>query len=177
MYAAYERGAFGNKLRTWKNIKEICDDNYGGTMTARSIGVGGGGLTSYRIASLGDALNLVLKWRDQGIPPEKVRFNESAPDHLLILQGEVSRLWDGLHLRWSDTPSLKMREAMEHDCHHSRGLKAKLLLEGKLTPSSLEDLYALMEQHPTSVIEFSAYSKPVGHLPGRNAVIWETRDY
>ncbi|MBV8176958.1 MAG: hypothetical protein JO151_20675 [Verrucomicrobia bacterium] len=57
------------------------------------------------------------------------------------------------------------------------GLKALMLLRQSLFPSSLSDVWDLFARFPSSVIEFSSYEYPVGHLRGRNTVIWEVRNY
>ena len=59
----------------------------------------------------------------------------------------------------------------------TEGIRAILKLRSVLFPSSLADLEALFEIYPDSVIEFSAYRFAVGAIPGRNAVIWEVRNY
>lgn len=58
-----------------------------------------------------------------------------------------------------------------------RGLAARHLLERHLSPSSLADLWALFERYPGHVCEFSVCDRPIGTIPGRNAVVWEVRHY
>lgn len=57
------------------------------------------------------------------------------------------------------------------------GLAAKMTLQRHLNPSSLADLYALLEQYPGHVVELSACDRCIGTIPGRNAVTWECRQY
>jgi hypothetical protein len=106
---------------------------------------------------------------------DRVNFNESAPDERLVLQGEVSRFVGGLYLRYS-TLKLPMRSAMK-DARDVGGASAQAILRGVLTGSSYEDLDALLELYPDAVVEFGAYAKCLGAIPGRNAVIWEVRAY
>lgn len=46
-----------------------------------------------------------------------------------------------------------------------------------LTPDSLSDLRELLQLYPDHVVEFTALDSNLGTLPGRNAVIWEVRQY
>jgi len=70
-----------------------------------------------------------------------------------------------------------MNQGLAEQTLHAFGLNAKMILEKNLYTSSLADIYALLEIYPDSVIEFSSYSIPVGNIKGRNAVIWEVRNY
>lgn len=57
------------------------------------------------------------------------------------------------------------------------GLEARRVLARHLNPSSLADLWAVIEHYPGHVVELSACSRCVGTVPGRNGVIWEVRQY
>jgi hypothetical protein len=58
-----------------------------------------------------------------------------------------------------------------------RGVQAHMLLKKHLNANSLADLEALRERWPGHVYELSAADRPIGTVPGRNAVIWEVRQY
>lgn len=58
-----------------------------------------------------------------------------------------------------------------------KGLSARMLLERHLNASSLADLQTLMSRFSCHVIELTAMPVCYGTIPGRNAVIWEVRDY
>lgn len=103
---------------------------------------------------------------------------------MLTSVGEVTfygEAWDGL-LGWS----VSGREWPGHD-HQPRaimrapcrwtGLAARLVLERHLNPSSLADLNVLRDRYPGHVYEFSTLDRNYGTVPGRNAVVWEVRDY
>jgi hypothetical protein len=100
--------------------------------------------------------------------------NEMAPDHALLLQGEVTEV--GWELRYSTVPGLHMREAMLSP-DRAFGLAARLLLQRAMTPSSYSDLLALFDVFPEHVVEFSSYAVLLGDLKGRNTLIWEVRSY
>ncbi len=57
------------------------------------------------------------------------------------------------------------------------GLEARMLLRRHLNPSSHEDLWALIDLYPEHVYELSTLECCFGTIPGRNAIIWEVRQY
>ncbi|MFH1506144.1 MAG: hypothetical protein ABIE94_04130 [archaeon] len=173
-YQLLEARAFGNKLRTWDSIEDMENSDYKGTVTMRHKNVYGGGFIEYRVPVF-KISKMVDEWVRRGARKEDITFNESAPDDTLLIQGEVARSWVGYHLRFS-TEKKPMRDALK-DCKHARGLQVKMLLQKHLTPSSYEDIQALLEMFPEHVVEFSAYNHCLGDIPGRNAVIWEVRLY
>jgi hypothetical protein len=95
---------------------------------------------------------------------------------VLLIQGEVTRAPGGLYLRYDTTPSLKMNEAMRV-AKDAFGLRAKLLLDHHLWPSSRDDMDALLDLYPGHVIEFSAHDCACGDQPHRNTLFWEVRRY
>ena len=176
-YALYERGRFGNKLRTWSRLGEIAPSGFQGRVVMRYKGRHGGAAFP-RLGeqiTLAEAAFTLRMWEALGAREEEVAYNEAAPDDLLVLQGEVTLSTEHLSLFWADEKTT-MRRALVHG-RQWQGLRALALLRSRLFPSSWADLEALLELYPSSVIEFSAYRVPVGNLPGRNAVIWEVRDY
>lgn len=174
MYPLYERGAFGNKLRTWPNVDALLADGYAGTVSLRYSGAGGGGWAAYEVA-LEDVRATVDGWVSEGADAALVKVNESAPDANLVVQGEVSRTPYGFVFRHCSA-KVKMRDAMRL-AEHAYDLEARLLLRHYLTPSSYEDVMDLLDIYGGSVVELSAYSHTLGDCRGRNAVIWEVRNY
>lgn len=174
MYALYQQGAFGNKLRTWDSLGTMVDDRFIGTVTMRYAGSHGGGWCEYNVPA-GVTGIVAQSWRQQGADLNLIRLNESAPDDQLVMQGEVMDSVGGLYLRYS-TEQTKMRVAMEHAQSTSR-LSALGLLTAALTPDSLEDIRELLSLYDGAVVEFSAYAHCLGNAVGRNAVIWEVRHY
>lgn len=165
----YEAGVFGNKLRSWGTIQELLDSGYMGFVNIRTRGVGGGGAAAYnlRVRDVRD----YLKAHD--LPESKTMANVPAPDHKLLWQGE---LWGTRYLFIDRTPGLNMRQAILR-ARKIEGAQAFWTLKSTLTPSSFSDLVALLEQYEPNVVELSVYSEPVGLIPGRNAIVWEVRNY
>jgi hypothetical protein len=177
MYRRYERGEFGNKLRTWSSVEELADSDYRGTVTLRyKASAGGGGWCAYDVP-LAQVAETRAQWVSEGADPKLVVANESAPDERLRVQGDVgaSPQGGGLVFRYS-TAKMKMRDAMKNS-KHAYGAQANELLSEYLSPSSLEDVRELLALYPDAIVEFSAYEQMLGCSPGRNAVIWEVRDY
>ncbi len=54
---------------------------------------------------------------------------------------------------------------------------ANMLLRKHLNPNTLEDLEILLDKYPDAVVELSATETEFGTVPGRNAIIWEVRNY
>lgn len=69
------------------------------------------------------------------------------------------------------------REFMPIEGKTWEGTLARCLLRKHLNPSSLADLWAIFEHWPNHVVELSAVEGTYGTVPGRNAVIWEVRNY
>lgn len=58
-----------------------------------------------------------------------------------------------------------------------RGSAAWGLLRTVLNPNSLDDLRVLLDEYPGHVVELSALDRCFGTVPGRNAIVWEVRNY
>jgi hypothetical protein len=176
-YRLYHGGEFGNKLRTWDSLVSVVSSGFSGKIVMRYKGANGGAI----YPRLGEHLNLneaaaaVRSWIAAGAREDQIAYNEAAPDAALILQGEVMLSVEHVSLFWS-AERTTMRRAMNRG-RQWEGLRALALLKERLFPSSWEDVNLLLERFPTAVIEFSAYRHAVGNIPGRNAVIWEVRDY
>jgi hypothetical protein len=104
-----------------------------------------------------------------------ITFNESAPDHRLILQGEVQQSINHLDLTYSREKT-NMRKAMENPLT-IKGISALLLLKQHADPKSLGTMLSLLRQFQDHVIEFGIYSVNLGCIPHRNTIIWEVRKY
>lgn len=166
-YRLWSAGLLGNRLRCWDSAAALGRAGFGGRVAVRSSVAGGPcryGLT------VPEALEAGKGW------PCKPYFNEMAPDDNLRLQGEVAREVGGLCLTYSTTPGLRMREALK-TAKTARGVAAHAILGAYLWPASRDDLDALWDLYPDSVIEFSAYGCAVGDQRNRNTLIWEVRDY
>ncbi len=112
----------------------------------------------------------------KGYSETVLRFNESMPDELLIVQGEVMHYLWGLELTYTNVRK-PMNKALEEETRYASGLVAKIILENAMDSSSFEDLMALFEIYPDSAVEFSTYEINVGDISNRNTVFWEVRNY
>lgn len=175
-YALAETLAFGNRIRSWPSLSSLRDTGYDGRIVMRYKGVCGGGRVAYHL-TLSEAIAETARWRDAGLDPARIGYNESAPDDQLIAQGEVAWVPEmgGWYLRYSQA-KVPMRAAMQQ-AQTLYGLAVLLALEHWLSPSSYDDLRLLLDLYPNSVVEFGVYSCDLGILPGRNCVIWEARNY
>lgn len=167
----YEQGAFGNKLRTWTTYAALCDSDYHGKVSCRHVKTAGLFVYGQPVDALREKWPLVE-------PPENFHFNETPPDDLLLIQGELSRQTTGLDLQYSTERGIALRDAINRKASlTATGLRAKMLLQRHLWPNSYDDLMELLDDHPDGAVEFSAFDKAVGCIPYRNAVIWEVRAY
>lgn len=164
-FRLWQQGLLGNRPRTWPDAATLERSGYRGTVTLRSA-PGAHGTARHNVP-VEEALRTA---------PPGTSFNEPVPDHLLVLQGEVMRSTRGLELTYSTERGTPMREAMRRS-QKATGATALVLLRRHLWPSSLEDLYELLDLYPDAVIEFSAFEVHVGDQPHRNTLIWEVRNY
>jgi len=176
-YALYEAGHFGNKALTWNSYEEILKSGWKGDVCMRSKRGTARKNVRYKIP-LEKVPEEIERWKIMGIPEEMMAFNESMPDEHLLLQGEVMNVKKGLYLLYS-TIKKPMNTALSEESREVEGPEAKILLKQGLFPASYFDLELLFQLYPTSVVEFSAYSIPVGNMAnkGRNTVFWEVRNY
>lgn len=167
-YDLWHRGLLGNRPRTWDSVDALRASGYAGTVTVRTKR-GGGGKCAYRVP-VADVGAVAREWGDDA---SGLTFNESMPDDELVIQGEVQRPWE---LTYSAERGLPMREALK-TARRASGAAAQLILRDALSPSSYDDLEDVWEMFPDAVIEFSAYRRDVGDCRGRNAIVWEVRNY
>ena len=165
-YDLLQRGAFGNAFRTWSEVPA----DYDGLVGVRCAGRPG--LPCITQLEPAEAARQGTLLQAQG---HTVIFYETIDDSHVVLQGEVAELPGGLVLTYS-TEKTTMRHALR-SAKTATGLLARCLLRQHLSPSSVTDLEALLEQYNGHVVEFTAYDVFVGALLGRNAVVWEVRAY
>lgn len=173
MYSMLLAGRFGNFVRAWDTLPEVLASGYRGLVSLRSR-ERSNPVRLYHVP-IEELPATVTK-----LPPEHQRagfvFSESPPDHKRTLQGELCRDESGYYLHYSFSPE-PMRTALAQDGRHARGLTAKSLLETYLEPSDYDALQELLDDYPGAVIEFSAFTVPVGVIPHRKMVVWEVRHY
>jgi hypothetical protein len=174
-YKLYESGAFGNKLRTWNTLDDLLADRYGGNVTMRYAG-GYNKWCEYNIPQIMIPLKME-EWKKQGADILLVRFNETAPDDRLIIQGEFGEDKDyGYILSYSTDKGKSNREAMKSPLS-AVGRDAKLILGKHLSMQSRRNMYRLLELYPYAIVEFSTYDTFLGDIPGNNTIFWEVRNY
>lgn len=172
-YRMQEEGRFGNRLRHWQTVEAMEADNYQGLVSIRYRQPASPFcLYDVPAAKVRERMAMLQQMRAN---PELFVFNEAAPDHHLLLQGEVMRSEQYLTLFYSIAP-LRMRAALERG-RQATGLVAVDLLRGNLSPASLDDMQELFDRFDGHVIEFSTYAVDLGIMPNRNTIFWEVRAY
>jgi hypothetical protein len=174
-YFLYEKGFLGNKPLTWNSIGEIKKSGWKKEICIRGkMGIPRG--KSRFNLTIEESIDYIKQLKEEGIPPEKLTFNQSMPDEYLIIQGEIMRSEEIYSLTYT-TVKKPMNRAFEEETLHAKGLTALNLVKGSLSPSSYTDLQTLFDLFPNSIIEFSAYNILLGNLPNRNTIMWEVRNY
>jgi len=174
-YLLYENGLLGNKPFIWNSIEEIKKSGWKKEICIR----GRKGIAREKSRfnlTIEDAAKYVDQLKNEGIPPEKLTFNQSMPDEHLLIQGEIFRDQNIYALTYT-TVKKPMNRAFEEETLHAKGLTAINLIKGNLFSTSYSDLQELFDFFPDSIIEFSSYDIDVGNLPNRNTIIWEVRNY
>ena len=166
-------GGFGNKLRTWGSLAEFENDGCPCDIGIRYTSARGGrGPCEYYIPR-DKVAERVQAWIALGRDPARMTLSEMAPDHRLLINGELRDDWHFFYSRLK----LPMRDALRKGGELMDGLRTRYTLRTLLTPSSWEDLVALIDLYPGHVIELSVYEILLGDLRGRNTLVWEVRDY
>ena len=180
-YRMYLNGAFGNRAFAWGSYDELIKSDWRGKVCIRSLVGMGRGKVKYNIP-FGRVREAIASFERRGFSEENLSFNQSMPDQNLVLQGEVMRGMEGFELTYT-TVKKPMNVALKEEELYASGLVAKIILQEALWPSSYNDLTELLDLYsndrgsPSCVVEFSAYDVAVGDCRGRNAVIWEVRNY
>lgn len=165
----YNQGEFGNRSPTWDSIKEFLED-FEGIWTDALFHVRNrspGGKTYY---------NQTLKDIATKTYVGDYYVSEMAPTESTILQGEVCRNTDGLHLRYSRVKK-PMRDALAEAQHHVSRITSIFLLQEVMNQKSFDWLMYLLDEYQDHTVEFSVYDKCWGTIPGYNTVYWEVRKY
>lgn len=170
-----QRYAFGNRLQEWDSIEAYKKSGYKGKVVAR-YRQPGSPFMRYDIP-YNQFDEYIRQCETNGAKRELFWVNDSELDEKdLLLQGEYFDGPDGPQLYCSRDLS-KMRIALVKSGYHLYGLNARRAINEVFNASSLADFRALIEKFPDHVIEFGAYNKNVGMIPGRNVIIWEVRNY
>ncbi len=170
----FQSGAFGNSIQTWYNREEF--GNWQGPVVLRYRAPAGGGPCLYDVPlnELDATINRLVK---EGWQQQLMYFHPRLEiDHLLVVQGELMLSTEHYTFFYSRVKK-PMRKALAEGGKHTYGLRALLMLREAMTDSSFSDLEELLGMYPDSVFEISVWSHCLGTIPGRNAIVWEVRNY
>ena len=176
-YLLYEAGIFGNKALTWKSYDEIIKSGWRDGVCMRSKKGVARKEVRYNL-KLEEVPEHIRQFRELGIAENMIGFNQSMPDEKLIIQGEVM-YHNGLFWLLYSNVKKPMNRALAEKSEEVNGRCAQKTLIRNMNFDSYADLEKLLETFPTSVVEFSTYSIPVGNraITGRDTVFWEVRNY
>lgn len=168
----WQSGAFGNKLRSWNSLEEMCKCGFEGRVAMRSRSGRGGGVCIYDVPS--DDVAAILEYQDT--ERHDLMINEMAPSEATVVQGEY--LNDALSWGYFlySRALVPMREALRTPST-STGLQTDFILREVMTTASWEDWQELIARYPGHVLEVSIFDHCLGDIPGRNALVWEVRRY
>jgi hypothetical protein len=175
----YNRGLLGNKLRQWRHLVDVRKAGYAGTLSIRD-GRPSSNLSRYRVP-VAEANAAVAEMLGAGA--RDIYYNESAPDDVLLFQGEYlhgvpagnpAGSVRNHYLMWSRerVPMKRVRKWA-----HTEGAATLWLLRSSLSPGAWDQFEDIRERFPDHTIEFSVYDRLLGNCPGCNWVVWEVRGY
>ena len=173
-FKLYEQGEFGNKLQTWDNLGLLLSGDYDGEVTIRYASKYGK-WCAYGVKQSDIRVEL-SRWEGEGADMSLTRFNESAPDNNLTVQGEFMEDSEHKYVLSYSTDKVKMRTAMRNP-KELLGGKALHFMQEHLSKESYRNLKRLLLSYPCAVIEFSVYDHYLGDTPENNTVFWEVRNY
>lgn len=174
-YEKWQRGALGNRIRSWTCLGAVIADGFNGLLGMRvKRPVGGSGKAAFGV-TVEQAKEIQQSWIDEGILVSQINYNEASPDDCLIVQGEIASTTEHLEFRYS-TARTNMRAGMQ-SANHMKGVMVTAYLRAVMTTASYEQLHQLLDHYPDSVIEFSVYEHCLGVQPGHNWIVWEVRNY
>lgn len=160
-------GAYGNKLRHWDTWDAVIMSGFTGPISIRSL--------QSCWPCMYDLSLHEARSRIKDLDLKDIVFNEGAPDNCIIVQGEM--LNTPPYCSRVSYEKVKMREALRRSFVDCVGWRALEVFRSEMSPSSLADFELLLESYPDHVFEVSVYSRMLGDNQGRNALIWEIRQY
>ncbi len=178
MYKLLMKGEFGNTaLHTTVSKLNLVDKKRINNIRLRYAGGPGSRYRPFTNKSF--PINLTNKyinqWIKKGFDKNRIIISQAIADKERILQGELTLYLNGYELLYTLEPG-DMRTALKKS-KRATGLKAKMILEKFIDPSSMEDLIFLLNKYPNHVIEFTVLKSETGTIPNRNTIIWEVRNY
>ena len=171
-YELWRAGLLGNRPETWESVEGALASGHQ-QFGVREAGVAGGGW--FTMATRANLPEIVEKWRAAG---KRYIIDGGAPNEVVTLQGEVIETDTGVEGLFAIRSGMTIREAMGRGLFKRVcGLRALLLIQQFMDPSSYEDLKAIFELYPRHAVEFACFPCNVGVLPSRNTLFWEVRQY
>ncbi len=169
----WRAGVLGNRTQLWDSPLDAFASGVA-TIGFRQIGTAGGG--AWCRVPRSEVLKTALDWQEAG---RKFIMDDGVPNERSTIQGEVCRTFRGMESFLAIGHGLPpMRQTIAAGLHRHYGyLQTRVLLGHYMDPSSRDDLEALLELYPDATVEFTCFDVNVGNIPGRNTMIWETRDY
>jgi len=172
-YELWHAGVLGNRPATWRSVEEAVRSGHT-RFGIREVGKTGGG--KFQIVYGTDALiEEMRRWR---LENRAFSIDGGVLNETVLLQGEMCRTTRGLEGMFAVRSGTDIREAFRRGLFKpKRGLEVYALLQHFMDPSSRDDIDAIWDLFPESVIEFACFPENVGVLPHRNTIIWEVRNY
>lgn len=172
-YRLWEAGMLGNRNNIYRSPLKAWQAGfpyYG----FRQLAKAGGG--RWERVSREEFWLTVRNWNEWKIPFIIDSATHPAGFEDITLQGEVCRTIRGLEGFMGYTPGFPMRKAFPL-MRPVSGSEILVLFNRWMDPSSQEDIRDLLDLYPDATIEFTCFTKDTGNIPGRNTILWETRDY
>ena len=171
-FRLWEAGVLGNRTNIWRHPEEAYLSG-APEIGFREVGRAGGG--AWTRCPREQVFDVARQWSSLG---RKFIMDDGCPDEKRLIQGEICRTYRGLEGYIDVGAKLPMRGAAAagHMKNYSGSMVA-WLTQKYMDPSSLDDLYMLLDLYPDATIEFTTFSVDVGVFPNRNTLFWETRNY
>lgn len=171
--ARWKAGEFGNRLQMWDSFEEFKASGFTGIAGYRSRIPDQKRCQTHMTV---DEIEVALKQEvATGASWDEFYIGESPDDNKLLVQGEFFYSLDGPTLFFNTTPGINMRTALK-TAQHVTGVRAIGILRHFLDGSSFDDMMDLTNLYPEAVVEFAAYSIPLGSCH-RNTIVWEVRNF
>lgn len=190
MYAALERGDFGNTIPMWTSaaLWELSQTTSAHVFAPRQFRVDSPLYWGVRSMTPGGPCRLYCPRGE--VVSTFYRFQRAGHDAQISVMVDAfltvtswMQIWrdspTGLHIECiTNPPRGASWRALMPSAPSYTGIRAQTMLRTLLNGNSYDDLEALFELYPDHVIELSTLSRCYGTLPNRNAIIWEVRgDY
>lgn len=179
----WQSGDFGNKLRAWRSLAEWRESGHLAKVALRTLLPWGGGCPCIYDLDPGEVESRYRSLRGE-IAAEHIIICEAAPADRAILQGEyLNSVFDrgdgsfGWDYFYHSRARLQMRDALRAEHAGVEGMSSRLLIQNAMTPASHADWLILLDRYPDRLLEVSIYDRCLGDVPGRNALVWEIRQY